>query len=251
MADLLTTKQLQDLLKIDRTTIYRMLGDGRLVGVKVGNQWRFPKEEIDELLSGARKDEPGRSIDANEVLPISCIQPIQDVFADIAQVSSLTTSPDGSPLTKMSSPCRFCTLILATGSGRQACVASWQKLGTQPDKRPKFVTCHAGLHYARARIEINGQLKAMVIAGQFYADTPDRQEELNRVKSLAQLHGIDIAALSDAAREIPVVDDRKEAQIGMWMEKIAGTFEHFGRERSEMMSRFRRIADITAVAPRE
>ena len=47
MAELPTTKQLQDLLKIDRTTIYRMLGDGRLAGVKVGNQWRFPKEEID------------------------------------------------------------------------------------------------------------------------------------------------------------------------------------------------------------
>ncbi len=246
MADLLTTKQLQDLLKIDRTTIYRMLGDGRLVGVKVGNQWRFPKEEIDTLLSGSREPEGTTESDAGEILPINCIQPIQDVFADIAQVSSLTTAPDGSPLTKMSSPCTFCSLILATGSGRQACVASWRKLATHPDKRPQFVTCHAGLHYARARIEINGGLKAMVVAGQFYAAPPDRAEEQKRIHSLAKLHSIDAAVLSDAAREIPIVDARKEAQIGTWMEKIARTFEHFGRERSDLMSRLRRIAEITS-----
>jgi excisionase family DNA binding protein len=249
MADLLTTKQLQDLLKIDRTTIYRMLTDGRLMGVKVGNQWRFPKEEIDALLSGARRSEPESPTDENDVLPLHCIQPIQDVFADIAQVSSLTTAPDGSPLTKMSSPCRFCSLILATGSGRQACVASWRKLATQSDHRPQFVTCHAGLHYARARIEIGGHLKAMVIAGQFYASPPKPAEEESRLRSLAHTHNIDPKTLRDAAREIPVVDQRKEAQIGTWMEKIAGTFAHFGRERSDMMSRLRRIADITSLPP--
>jgi len=249
MADLLTTKQLQDLLKIDRTTIYRMLGDGRLVGVKVGNQWRFPKEGIDTLLSGTRESEPEDSISASDILPIHCIQPIQDVFAEIAQVSSLTTAPDGSPLTKMSSPCRFCSLILATGSGRQACVASWRKLAAQSDHRPQFVTCHAGLHYARARIEIGGQLKAMVIAGQFYASRPNPAEEESRLRSLAQTHNIDVITLRDAAREIPVVDERKESQIGTWMEKIAGTFAHFGRERSDMMSRLRRIADITSLPP--
>ena len=45
MAELLTTKQLEDLLKIDRITVYRMLNDGRLKCVKIGNQWRFPRNE--------------------------------------------------------------------------------------------------------------------------------------------------------------------------------------------------------------
>ena len=34
MTDLLTTRQVQDILKVDRITIYRMLQDGRLKGVK-------------------------------------------------------------------------------------------------------------------------------------------------------------------------------------------------------------------------
>jgi excisionase family DNA binding protein len=252
MADLLTTKQLQDLLKIDRTTIYRMLEDGRLTGVKIGNQWRFTKEQIDALMSGgAKKNESEPLANPNDVLPINCIQPIQDVFADIAQVSSLTTAPDGTPLTRMSSPCKFCSLILGTRSGKEACIASWQKLGLRSEMHPRFVTCHAGLHYARARIEIDGDLKAMVIAGQFYSFKPDRGEEQERVTTLAKKHNIDPRLLYDAAAEIPVVDERKEEQIGSWMEKIAHTFEHFGRERSEMMTRLRKIADISSMTKKE
>ncbi len=49
MNELLTTKQIQDLLQVDRITVYRMLNDGRLKGVKIGNQWRFPQSEIDRL----------------------------------------------------------------------------------------------------------------------------------------------------------------------------------------------------------
>jgi excisionase family DNA binding protein len=45
--DLLTTRQLQDLLRVDRITIYRMLKDGRLRGFKVGGQWRLSRGEIE------------------------------------------------------------------------------------------------------------------------------------------------------------------------------------------------------------
>ena len=43
---LLTARQLQELLQVDRITIYRMLSDGRLEGFKVGGQWRFSRQAI-------------------------------------------------------------------------------------------------------------------------------------------------------------------------------------------------------------
>src|SRR4051794_39030975 len=52
MSELLTVKEVQDLLKIDRITVYRMLRNGRLTGVKIGHQWRFSRSEIDSLFSG-------------------------------------------------------------------------------------------------------------------------------------------------------------------------------------------------------
>ena len=103
------------------------------------------------------------------------------------------------------------------------------------------------MHYAPARIEINGQLNAMVVSGQFYSAPPDRSEEEVRVSALARAHTIDATALREAAREIPVVDEQRVTQFRTWMERIARTFEHFGHERSEMISRFRRIADITTL----
>jgi excisionase family DNA binding protein len=247
MDTLLTTRQLQDYLKIDRTTIYRMLRDGRLPGIRVGNQWRFSRESVASLISGIEPEEEPSDSQPPSSLPLDCIQPIQDVFADIAQVGSLTTAQDGTPLTNMSNTCRFCSQILASESGRRACIQSWSKLASQSETRPHFVECHAGLMYARARIEIGGKLEAMAIAGQFYIERPTEEQQEERIQRLATLHQLDENALRESAREIPVIDHRMESLIGSWLQKIAHTFEHFGRERIDLIGRLRKIAAMTDV----
>jgi excisionase family DNA binding protein len=47
---MLTAQQVQDLLDVDASTVYRMAGDGRLPAVRIGRQWRFPAEAIEQLL---------------------------------------------------------------------------------------------------------------------------------------------------------------------------------------------------------
>jgi excisionase family DNA binding protein len=257
MSELLTTKQVQDLLQVDRTTVYRMLNDGRLSGMKIGHQWRFPRQEVDRLLSGdiwaeqpPRSTVGGQPQGARHVLPLHCVQPVQDVFAELAQVGSVTTAPDGQPLTRLSNSCRFCSLIQSTETGMQACIASWHRLAQQPERRPRFAACHAGLQYARARIRIEGELAAMLVAGQFYADAPDPAQERTRVEDLARAHGLAQADLLQAAQDIPVLDDRKREQIGLWLEKVASTFENISVERSELMGRLQQIA-IMSTLPSE
>ena len=123
---LLTAKQVQELLHVDRTTIYRMLKDGRLTGIKVGQRWRFSEQEVDDLLSGAIRlgdENQAVSVDA---LPLHCMQPVQDVFAEIAEVGSVTAGVDGRPLTRVSNSCDFCKLIMGSEDGRQACIESWR-----------------------------------------------------------------------------------------------------------------------------
>ncbi len=244
--ELLTAKQVQDLLLVDRTTVYRMLKDGRLSGSKIGYQWRFARADVEALLSGGRLTADDES-DDSEVLPLHCVQRVQDVFAEVAQIGSVTTDPQGAPLTEISNSCPFCRLVLDTESGRQACQASWRRLASQSDHRPAFATCHAGLQYARARIEVNGQFTAMLIAGQFYAQSPDASEEQARVQRLAREHEIDGQALGQAAGQLRVLDERMLHQIGGWLEKVARTFEDFGRERSALMNRLRSIAEISVL----
>jgi excisionase family DNA binding protein len=249
MEELLTTKQVLDILQVDRTTIYRMLKDGRLSGVKVGQQWRFPQSDVAALLSGAPSvpAEPTRPAINRDALPISCLQSVQDVSAETMEVGAVTTDLDGQPLTEISNSGRFCDLIRSTESGNQACINSWRKLARQHDSAPRFVTCHASLHYARASIELDDTSFAMLVTGQFYIMAPDPDEVKQRVARLAQLHDLDEAELARAATELPILSPKKQEKITRWLEKLADTFSLIGRERADMLDRLRRIASMSSV----
>lgn len=248
MDDLLTTKQVQELLQVDRTTIYRMLKDGRLPGIKIGQQWRFPRDEVQAFISGAPRSMPEEfHAEALKILPLYCVRNIQQVFAELAEVGVVTTDSSGNPITKISNSCRFCTLIFESKSGQQACISSWRKLVQPSERRTPFVTCHAGLQYARARIDIEGKGAAMLFAGQFYTTQPDGEEVETRVNRLAEEHSLDPQELLTAARELLVLDDRKQAEIGDWLERVADVFERVGYERADLMSRLQRIAAMSTL----
>jgi excisionase family DNA binding protein len=52
----LTPEELADLLRVHRQTIYRELRAGHLPGViKIGNQWRIPKNAALKALAGRRQ----------------------------------------------------------------------------------------------------------------------------------------------------------------------------------------------------
>lgn len=89
MEELLTTRQVQDLLKVDRITIYRMLQDGRLKGVKIGQQWRFPRSEVERLLGRATPEPASQAMDLATGFPTHCVQTIQDLYAEVSGLSAV------------------------------------------------------------------------------------------------------------------------------------------------------------------
>jgi len=50
MAELMTVQELADYLRVTKKTIYRLLKQGRIPATKVGHQWRFDRNKIDERL---------------------------------------------------------------------------------------------------------------------------------------------------------------------------------------------------------
>ena len=46
----MTVQDLSDYLKIERMTIYKMLKEGTIPAMRIGHQWRFFREEIDNWL---------------------------------------------------------------------------------------------------------------------------------------------------------------------------------------------------------
>jgi excisionase family DNA binding protein len=247
MPELLTTKQLQDLLQIDRMTVYRMLADGRLNGVKVGNQWRFSQSEVARIL-GEKTDED-EAVESITDFPEGCVKEIQDIFAGILGVGAITVTLKGTPLTQPTYSNPFCKLILASPKGRQACQQSWCRIASKSARQPDFHVCHAGLCYMRSPIEVEGKKVSWLIAGQYYLNPPDPQREQGHITQLASEFGIPEPDLQVAAKEIPVLKRRQLEQVREWTPKVAGTVQSILCERSDLLSRFQRIAELSSIHP--
>ena len=246
MEELLTAKQVQEHLQVDRTTIYRMLKDGRLQGVKVGQQWRFPRSEVEGIVSATPPERESPQL-SREILPIHCLQSIQDVSAETVEIGAIITDDEGLPITEISNSCTFCNLILSTESGKQACIESWRKLAHQHEKLPQFFTCHAGFQYARARIEAGGEAPAMFVAGQFFTSPPDTAVRRAQIEQLAARHGLEVAELTAADRPQHVLSQATQAKISIWLQKLADTFALISLERADMLNRLQRIADLSGL----
>lgn len=50
----LAIEELAEYLKMGRTKLYSMARDGDIPASKVGNQWRFDREEIDQWMKSQR-----------------------------------------------------------------------------------------------------------------------------------------------------------------------------------------------------
>jgi len=49
-----TPAELAKMLRIRVTTLYEALKRGEIAALRVGRQWRIPKEEVERLLTGGR-----------------------------------------------------------------------------------------------------------------------------------------------------------------------------------------------------
>lgn len=262
---LLTTRQLQDLLRIDRTTVYRMLADGRLQGFKVGGTWRFRRSAIDDWL---QRQQAGTGLpearatsyepeDAPEGLPLSCVQAIQDIFAEALGLASVATTPDGLPLTGISNSCDFCSLILNTEPGKTRCVSSWRAAAKEIEseagrgdalstlRSPRIATCHAGLSYLWSPIVVEGRLLAITHAGQFLDRPPDRKQWAARLEEIAAATDLGVQQLEGPLARVPIIAPQLKQRLPSLVQRVTATFAEVGQERLGLLRRLHRIAEIT------
>ncbi len=49
--EILDIKQAAEYLQIKERTLYRLVGEGEIPGIKVGGQWRFSKKCLEDMFS--------------------------------------------------------------------------------------------------------------------------------------------------------------------------------------------------------
>ncbi len=57
--DVLTIEELAIYLKIPKSTLYKLVREGKIPSQKIGRHWRFRKGAIDRWLEATRENEPG------------------------------------------------------------------------------------------------------------------------------------------------------------------------------------------------
>lgn len=156
---LLTARQVQDLLDIDKSTVYRMAGDGRLPAVKVGRQWRFPADEIERILH------LGPPAPADHEIDSGTAQAVVDLAARAAGVMMVVCDTDGVPLTEVANPCPRFEELSKRPESVTACVAEWRRLADDLDFAPRFAEGVFGFECARTFVRSGNRLVGVVLAG--------------------------------------------------------------------------------------
>ncbi len=59
LGDVLTIEELAAYLKIPKSTLYKLVREGKIPSQKIGRHWRFRKGAIDHWLEETRANEPG------------------------------------------------------------------------------------------------------------------------------------------------------------------------------------------------
>jgi len=65
--DILTIRDVAEYLKVTEKTVYGLVQKGKIPGFKVGGQWRFKREDIDQWIEDGKEaatQKDGASIDA-------------------------------------------------------------------------------------------------------------------------------------------------------------------------------------------
>jgi excisionase family DNA binding protein len=264
MSDMLTAKEMQDLLQVDRSTIYRMAETGRLPAIKVGKQWRFPGDQVEiwlkgqaaapagfpaanggsgDLLALSQGEPPAR--DFASALPLDCVQLIQDAFAETLGVTLITADLDGRPITQASNPFPLYSLLAASRDGHAICQERWKELGQVPALEPRFMPALAGLLCARALVRAGNELPAMVIAfGVTPQDWPPPPDVAAGLAASLAVPLDDLCAVLDSVFTLTPAEQKK---VLVTIQRIADILAHIGSERQALLGRLANIARLSVV----
>jgi len=202
----LTARDVQQLIRVDRSTIYRMAESGRLPAIKVGRQWRFPTEDINRMLGGDTRQQGS---------PAGDLQHLADFFADLFDIMVIVTDIAGNPMTTVSNPCGYFAAVSGEAEALDRCIAECKALGSQYDFEPRLRPSHLGFLCTRAFIRAENELAGMVIAGGIAPDDwPPSPHEIESIAAESRVSADVLAAsINDVHRLAP--DDQERLLDGV------------------------------------
>lgn len=252
---LLTTKEVQDLFKVDKSTIYRMAEDGRIPAVKVGRQWRFPADQLDSLLGGAAPTTlapsppapPTGELALEAVLPAETAQTVADLAAELFGVMAVVTDMEGNSLSTVANPCGYFAAVFEDKYTADHCADSWRKLGEEIDLEPRFLPSHLGFLCARSFIRHGHRLVGMLIVGGVApAEWPPPEAH---VAAVAADTGVAPEIVREHIEEVYWLDEPHQKWIVRNLSRMSDLLSQLAEGRGRLIAKLERIAALAGADP--
>lgn len=155
-----------------------------------------------------------------DLVDVEVLQRIQDAFATLTGMASLTTDVDGVPVTKGSNFTEFCMgYTRSTATGRMRC-EKCDKFGahaTWENGKPTTYYCHAGLIDYAAPIIADGKLVGCFIGGQVL----DKEPDFEQFRRVAEEIGVDPDGLVAAVEKVHILDKENIDHAAQFLYTIA------------------------------
>jgi ligand-binding sensor protein len=228
-----------------------MADKGRIPALKVGNQWRFPRQQVETWLKTqgstvARMEESASAqptSDVRTLLPLACVQKIQDTFADALGVMMVITDLEGQPVTQPSNPCGLYTATTSSPAAHKQCLEVWAQLARAPSLQPVFVPSHLGLLCARGLVRVGSELKAMVVVGGVAPqEWPPNETKLQQIASSLDLEP---GLVRQHINEVFILEPQAQKRILTFVQAIADIVAHIITERNQLFAKLQNIAELT------
>lgn len=263
-ADLLSTREVQAILHVDRTTIYRMVDGGQLPAIRVGKQWRFSRADLERWLrtqagpnpiqdsarpvSISAQHEPAASPAPHaplaDLAAMPWIQMMQDMLAEALGVMMVVTDMVGHPQTRVSNPCGLYDAVIKNDDAVKRCIQDWQQMAEALTLAPRFAPSSLGLLCARGLIRLGRELGGMVFLGGVAPEgwPPDDEE----TKAIAEHFGVAPERIAACAHDVHRLDGAAQERALGFVQCFADMISQMLDDRNTLRARLQAIASLAA-----
>ena len=239
MTNFLTSQDIQELINVDRSTVYRMAEDGRLPGVKVGRQWRFPADRVAAQLgvtglAPAPAPEPNGDVGVRGLLQPEVAQSIADLVGEVFGVMAVVTDMDGRPITAVANPCGYFAAIAEQPGAVEACLSQWRRFVDEPNVAPRWVPTHLGFLCARTFIWVSRVPVGMIVLGGVRpASWPP---EPDAVAAIAAEATVPVEILNDVIDELWSLDIAEQRRVLRLLAQMGDLVSQMVSARSDVLT---------------
>lgn len=219
---LLTTRDVQHVMRVDRSTVYRMAESGRLPAVKVGRQWRFPEDRFQEWLAGGRAEGVVAHADDGGRLSPEAVTALADLIGELLGTMILVTDMAGRPLAEPGHPCELYSALHGYPGVLERCLAGWRDMAADADLEPRWIPTPLGFLCAHTLVRVGDHLEAMVLAAG--VAPPDWPPDDAAVSQLAEALGVPPGQVAAHIRGLHYLTPEEQARVLRLLPRVGAVF---------------------------